>query len=346
MEPALRPIEPVSEMPDASQRPAGPWDFGFVVIGRNEGARLVACLRSLEGSDRPIVYVDSGSSDDSVAASRKAGALIEVLDPSQPFTAARARNVGFESLRRRFGQPRYVQFLDGDCQQEEGWPEFAAAFLDANPQIGGVCGRRRETDAGASIYNEMCDVEWGREAGQAHSFGGDVMIRTAAFTAVNGYDATVIAAEDDELSARLKAAGWKLFRSDRTITWHDAHIHTFRQWWNRSVRAGHGFAEVNSKHTGHFPYVRLKTMIWVGAIPALAVAGAFLHYGLPAAVLGLYPASVARNSFKLWRSGLPLRVAAISAAFMMIGKVPNAQGMALYYWRRFHKRRPTLIEYK
>lgn len=47
---------------------------GAVIIGRNEGARLVACLASFPGWVRPLVYVDSGSTDGSVAAARAAGA--------------------------------------------------------------------------------------------------------------------------------------------------------------------------------------------------------------------------------------------------------------------------------
>ncbi len=31
-----------------------------VVIGRNEGARLIACLASLQGQVQRIIYVDSG----------------------------------------------------------------------------------------------------------------------------------------------------------------------------------------------------------------------------------------------------------------------------------------------
>ena len=37
-----------------------------VVIGRNEGARLLACLASLSGQVRRVVYVDSGSTDSSI----------------------------------------------------------------------------------------------------------------------------------------------------------------------------------------------------------------------------------------------------------------------------------------
>ncbi len=44
-----------------------------VVIGRNEGARLIACLRSLQGQVRRVVYVDSGSTDGSAQAAAALG---------------------------------------------------------------------------------------------------------------------------------------------------------------------------------------------------------------------------------------------------------------------------------
>lgn len=73
-------------------------DAAVIVIGRNEGARLVRCLASVQGFGR-VVYVDSGSTDDSVAAAHAAGAQVVALDMDRPFTAARARNAGFEALR-------------------------------------------------------------------------------------------------------------------------------------------------------------------------------------------------------------------------------------------------------
>jgi glycosyltransferase involved in cell wall biosynthesis len=68
-------------------------DFAVVIIGRNEGDRLRRCLESVAGRD--IVYVDSGSTDDSIATAERAGAEIARLDPATGFTAARARNAGF-----------------------------------------------------------------------------------------------------------------------------------------------------------------------------------------------------------------------------------------------------------
>ncbi|WP_372836203.1 glycosyltransferase, partial [Puniceibacterium confluentis] len=82
-----------------------------VLIGRNEGARLVAALGAVQGQARRMIYVDSGSGDGSVDAARAAGAEVVLLDLSQPFTAARARNAGFAALEG--DSPDLVQFIDG-----------------------------------------------------------------------------------------------------------------------------------------------------------------------------------------------------------------------------------------
>ena len=66
--------------------------IGAVVIGRNEGDRLVRCLASVKDQVEHIVYVDSGSTDDSLANARAIGTEVVELDLSTPFTAARARN--------------------------------------------------------------------------------------------------------------------------------------------------------------------------------------------------------------------------------------------------------------
>ncbi|MEO0691400.1 MAG: glycosyltransferase, partial [Pseudomonadota bacterium] len=48
-----------------------PATIAAVAIGRNEGERLVRCLTSLAGQVERLVYVDSGSTDGSVAAARR-----------------------------------------------------------------------------------------------------------------------------------------------------------------------------------------------------------------------------------------------------------------------------------
>jgi glycosyltransferase involved in cell wall biosynthesis len=118
-----------------------------VVIGRNEGPRLLACLDAL-GAFSPVIYVDSGSTDGSVAAAQARGAQVVSLDMALPFTAARARNAGLAAVPQDAG---LVQFLDGDCVVQAGWLPQAQGFLEAEPEVAVVCGRRREMYPEASI---------------------------------------------------------------------------------------------------------------------------------------------------------------------------------------------------
>ena len=90
--------------------------IAIVLIGRNEGARLKNALASVKGLVERVVYVDSGSTDDSVAHARAEGVEVVELDMAIPFTAARARNAGFERVK----DLRYVQLVDGDCEVVEG----------------------------------------------------------------------------------------------------------------------------------------------------------------------------------------------------------------------------------
>lgn len=68
--------------------------IGVVIIGRNEGDRLVRCLQSARLAPARVVYADSGSTDGSADWARGAGHQVIELDLTQPFTAARARNAG------------------------------------------------------------------------------------------------------------------------------------------------------------------------------------------------------------------------------------------------------------
>jgi len=88
--------------------------------------------------------------------------------------------------------PRLVcaQFVDGDCSLAEGWLETAAAAMDVHPDWVGLCGWRRERFPTRTIYNHFCELEWTTcplgDIGKT-GFGGDVMIRIAAFRSVGGY---------------------------------------------------------------------------------------------------------------------------------------------------------------
>ncbi len=313
--------------------------LGAVIIGRNEGARLVACLASFPADVRPLVYVDSGSTDGSVAAARAAGAEVVALDMGQPFTAARARNEGFARLLQ-LGAPEFVQFVDGDCVLQPGWLPAAAAFLASHTDVGVVCGRRREIRPEASIWNRLCDAEWDTPVGLAKACGGDALMRAAAVKAVGGYDPTLIAGEEPELCVRLRAAGWRVWRIDEEMTLHDAAMTRIGQWWKRTRRGGHAFAEGAALHGAaperHWVAEARRALLWGAVLPLVAVVGALVS---PWAllILGLYPLQMLRLGLRYgWERGV----------FMVLAKVPEALGVLQYWLNRLRHRQARLIEYK
>lgn len=225
-------------------------EIGVVVIGRNEGQRLIECLASVKCITDSIVYVDSGSTDESIAVAQSIGALVVKLDLTQPFTAARARNEGVAALEASRPAVRFVQFVDGDCILVHEWISKAIAFLRQRADIAIVCGRRRERYPAASVYNRLLDLEWDTAIGEALACGGDALVRVQAFKAVGGFRPSLIAGEEPELCVRLREIGRKIWRLDEEMTTHDAAMSRFGQWWLRSVRGGHAHAEVSRLHKG------------------------------------------------------------------------------------------------
>ena len=325
--------------------------IGLVAIGRNEGDRLRQCLVSAIGQVSHVVYVDSGSTDDSVEMARSLGAEVVELDLSIPFTAARARNAGFEHLLQVAQDIKYVQFVDGDCQVVEGWLEKAAQELDAKPDLAVVCGRRRERFPELSIYNKMCDIEWDRPIGETKSCGGDSMMRVEAFQEVEGFNPTLIAGEEPELCVRLRQKGWKIFRLDAEMTLHDAQMTAFGQWWKRTLRSGHAYAEGAWLH-GKPPerhWVKESRSIWFwGFILPLFILGiAWPSHGLSLLLLAGYPVSSYRAyRYYMQAQKLASKDAAVYAWFCSFGKFPQVQGQMQFHLNRLLGRTRYLIEYK
>lgn len=318
--------------------------LAIIVIGRNEGARLRNCLTSLPRADCRIVYVDSGSSDDSVALARSLGIEVVELDRSTPFTAARARNAGVAALGD--DRPEFLHFIDGDCTMVDGWLQTALKAIKADPDLGIVTGWRREIHPEASIYNAICDHEWQRPSGPITACGGDMLVRSDAFQAAGGFKPEVIAAEDDEFCLRVAMADYSLVRLPHDMTRHDADMHRFSQWWQRAVRNGHGFAQLGALHPSHLKRERMRVLIFGLVLPVLALIGLIVSPWLVIGVIAVYLGSYLRTWLGLRRRGLAPAMAAHQALFLSLSKFPNLIGMAKFHLRRRRGADMQIIEYK
>ncbi len=321
--------------------------IAVVVIGRNEGERLKRCLASLSGLAQTIVYVDSGSSDDSVLLAQSMGVNTIALDMSKPFTAARGRNEGYREALRLNANIDYIQFVDGDTEVASQWMAEAKHFLMQNTRVGAVFGRRRERNPEASVYNRLCDIEWNVPVGVVRYCGGDVMVRRVSFDEVNGYDQSLIAGEEPDLSVRLRHKHWAIHRIDAEMTLHDAAITQFGQWWTRTVRSGYAFAQGAFRYGAapeyHWVRESWRAAIWGLVLPLATVFLAAVFTPKFLWLLGAYPAQVLRLVIireGTWRSRL------LRAAFYTLARFPEAVGLVKFHGMRLLGRSSTIIEYK
>jgi glycosyltransferase involved in cell wall biosynthesis len=324
---------------------------GLVAIGRNEGSRLEQCLRSVIGKVSAIVYVDSGSTDNSVALARSLGVTVISLDLSIPFTAARARNAGFEHLLEMFPSIEFVQFVDGDCEIIPGWLEAAVVAFREYSNVVAVCGWVKERYPERSIYNKICRVEWlSGSLGWVPSFGGNVMIRVSSLLAVGGYDSGVIAAEDDELSVRLRQQCGQILRIDQDCLWHDTDMHHFSQWWKRAMRCGYAYAQVFRLH-GAAPEHKFRPeikriVLWGAVFPGVLLVLAPLTSG--AAFVGLlrYPLAALKVAVQTRKRGFCWSESLLWGLSCSLSVFPGLLGVIRFWVAHWRGKPHIIIEHK
>jgi glycosyltransferase involved in cell wall biosynthesis len=325
---------------------------GIVVIGRNEGERLLACLASLQHTGCVIVYVDSGSSDDSARRAVPHCEQVIELNRSRPFSAARARNEGFAALTQAHPGLEYVQFIDADCTLLPGWLQAASHALDEEPLRSVVVGPLAERRPEASIYNRMCALEWKSSPGDMHNFGslgGIMLVRATSFASLGGFNDRVIAGEDSEFGVRVDQAGWKVTKIACPMATHDADIRRFSQWWRRAVRSGHAIGQRFSLN-GRGPardcaHERRSLLLWACAVPITILVLAPATRGWSLLLAGGYLWLGQRIARYRRGQGDNPADARLYASFVVIGKFAEALGFAKFHLNRIADRY-RIIEYK
>jgi glycosyltransferase involved in cell wall biosynthesis len=328
--------------------------LSIVVIGRNEGQRLVRCLQSIasihsvhEGIE--VLYVDSASSDGSPEVAARLGAQTIVLNATHP-TAALGRNAGWKQAAAQF-----ILFLDGDTILDPDFPARAFAAILADESVAAVWGHRREIHPENSIYNRILDLDWIYPPGPAEFCGGDVLMRRAALEAAGGYDGTLIAGEEPELCRRMRALGCQILHIDAPMTGHDLEMRRFRQYWKRALRAGHAYAEVSSRfRRSGDPFWQSERVgnfrrggFWIFSFLAAGIASILLHSILPAALwLVMLAVLSLRSAWKArWKSTSAPTLLAYGL-HSQLQQVPICIGQLSYDLNPRKGQQKKLIEYK
>ena len=327
-------------------------NVSIVIIGRNEGDRLVRCLESVRtmvgnNSTVELVYVDSGSTDASVRCALQFGASVVAL--TGRCTAARARNAGW-----RAADGDWVLFLDGDTIVHPAFLVTAIAHA-TDPETVAVWGHRRELHPMANLYHRVLDLDWVYAPGPSEFCGGDVLMRRDVLESAGGFDESLIAGEEPELCARLRGQGYQILHIDAPMTGHDLSISRFAQYWKRATRAGYAYAQLAHRTSNY------AQPMWSGetrrnALRVIALLCAFFFvpfaavilksWAVPAVSVALALALIVRSALRArWKSNDPLTLLCY-AVHSHFQQLPILAGQLAYRRDMASAHRRELIEYK
>ncbi len=327
--------------------------LSIVIIGRNEGDRLLRCIDSVLalpclGTTPEIIYVDSGSRDGSPQRAVDRGVRVLALTAEHP-TAARGRNAGWRACSSDL-----VLFLDGDTVLH---PEFVARALPefANPHVAVVWGERREIHPESSIYNRVLDLDWIQHAGFTDFCGGDALIRRSALEEIGGYDDELIAGEEPDMCRRLRARGHLILHIAVPMTGHDLGMSRLSQYWQRALRSGHAFLEVSERYRGSGMPVwedevrKNRSRASILLVVPFVVGGLSWWARSPWALVVVplfYAVLIIRTARKFRWKGGSLGTRLLYGIHSHVQQIPILIGQLAFLLDRRTRRKRALIEYK
>ena len=190
--------------------------WSVVVIARNEAAvidrSLAAIVSAMAGRSYEILLVDSDSTDGTIEIAARHPVGIVQLDPRAPMRPSVGRWVGFRLTRGEF-----VLFVDGDSIVSREWVDEAETTMRARPELAGVDGWRQEV-LGQERDILMAPTSLGAEPLYLQ---GTALFSRAAIERAGGMNPFLASLEERELAARLRKAGYRMWRLERPMAWHE-----------------------------------------------------------------------------------------------------------------------------
>lgn len=305
-------------------------ELSFVVIGYNESQHLSACLLSaLEGAKAhgaaEVIYVDGGSTDDSLDLARAAGVDL-VLGGEKRRRAAENRNLGLQAA-----QGQYIQFLDGDMVLFPEWPAAAQKILQERPKVAAVCGRIIERRT--SAFYKALQIDWSDPEGEVLYCGGAALHRRDALLKAGGFPEEVAYGEEPLLCWRYRNAhGLKIYHLHEPMVLHDLAYRGFLDYWRRNVRVGRTYAEISGLlSSSQEPFWQRETRsslrwgILLFLCLLLLLAGPW--WEVRVAVLLFLALLLGRKTVQAWRAGNAPAVSLLYAGHTYFAKLGIAWGL-------------------
>ncbi|HLM27071.1 MAG TPA: glycosyltransferase [Thermoleophilaceae bacterium] len=205
---------------------------------------------------------------------------VPVLRAAELPTPAFARNRGAER-----GSAEWLVFCDADTRPD---PAVLDRYFEPEPAprtgllAGGVI--EQEAPPGSPVVARYSYLRGAMTQDDTFSFGewgypksANIACRRTAFEEVGGFREGIRAAEDADLTYRLRAAGWELERRERAAVVH-ASRKTLRGFVTQKAVWGAGGEWISRAYPGSVPLLA-RTSFWRWALSATAGALAELLRG-------------------------------------------------------------------
>jgi len=232
--------------------------ISIIVIGLNEEKNLKECLSSifessLGGDEKlEIVYVDSGSIDNSIAIAKSFYNVKVISLQDSPPSAAKGRNLGASITKGD-----YIQFVDGDSALDKNWIKMALQALELDQSKGVVFGAIEEVDNKNTIYSKVCRFDWYTPPGDYRLCGGNAMWRRDIFIKAGGFDSTLSAGEEPDLCYKVRQNGHRIVCLDAPMVKHDLDMNSFKEYWLRSIRSGYAYSVIAMR------FMNMEEKLWL-----------------------------------------------------------------------------------
>lgn len=227
-----------------------------IIPAYNEEAFINDCINSIHALDYPAelietIVVDNGSTDTTVSKAKTLGTT--VIDFPVGNVGA-VRNTG-----AKLATGDIVAFIDADCCATNSWLTAAINRL-ADETVGAVGGICTLPETAGWVEKAWTGQKPPTSRAVEHLACSSFIMKTSLFRDLGGFNETLTAAEDDEMSARIRKQGYKLFSEADCAVIHNDYPSTLTGIFKKQL--WHGSNQIDSS-TGLNDILLLATHLYL-----------------------------------------------------------------------------------
>ncbi len=207
-----------------------------IIPAKNEQANIASCIKAIRAQDYPqeqiqIIVVDNGSTDATTTIAKDLGATVMV---DATASIAKLRNIGAAQSHSEL-----IAFLDADMIAGPQWLKQSATAL-MKDAIGAIGGTLRIPENPSWVESTWCMPRFFRpDVFQTPWLpSGNLVLRRALFSEIDGFDASLTTCEDVDLCARIRATGRELYILDQAWVIHTGESKTLNQFFKKEIWRG------------------------------------------------------------------------------------------------------------